>query len=58
MLVAAHAWDIAGAAWAGMQTAFIERAANQTFSLALPPDIIACDLVDLHYHLSESNNSV
>ena len=58
MLVTAHAWDVAGAAWAGMQTAFIERAANQTFSLALPPDIIACDLVDLHYQLSESNNSV
>ena len=47
MLVAAHAWDVAGAAWAGMQTAFIERAGNQPFSLALPPDIIASDLHDL-----------
>ena len=47
MLVAAHAWDVAGAAWVGMQTAFIERVGNQTFSLALPPDIIASDLNDL-----------
>ena len=47
MLVAAHAWDVAGAAWAGMQTAFIERAGNQPFPLALPPDIIASDLHDL-----------
>ena len=48
MLVAAHAWDIAGAAWSGMQTAFIERAGNQPFSLALPPDVIATNLLDLY----------
>ena len=51
MLVAAHAWDVAGAAWAGMQTAFIKRAGNQPFSLALPPDIIASDLNDLYDQL-------
>ena len=51
MLVAAHAWDVAGAAWVGMQTAFIERVGNQTFSLALPPDIIASDLNDLSVQL-------
>ena len=48
MLIAAHAWDVAGAAWAGMQTAFIERNGNQAFPLALPPDIIASDLHDLY----------
>ena len=53
LLVAAHAWDVAGAAWAGMRTAFIERAAIQTFSLALPPDIIASDLVDLYNQLTK-----
>ena len=51
MLVAAHAWDVAGAAWAGMQTAFIERVGNQPFHLALPPDIIATDLHDLYDQL-------
>lgn len=47
MLVAAHAWDVAGAAWAGMQTAFIERKGNQPFALALPPSICASDLHNL-----------
>ena len=47
MLVAAHAWDVAGAAWAGMQTAFIERKGNQPFSLALPPGVCASDLHNL-----------
>ena len=51
MLVAVHAWDIAGAAWVGMQTAFIERAGNQPFPLALPPDIVASDLHDLYDQL-------
>lgn len=44
MLVAAHAWDVAGAAWAGMQTAFIERAGSQVFPLAETPTISASDL--------------
>ena len=56
MLVAAHAWDVAGAAWTGMQTAFIERAGNQTFSLALPPDIMSSDLNDLYNQLTQIQN--
>ena len=56
MLVASHAWDVAGAAWAGMQTAFIERAGNQTFSLALPPDIMASNLNDLYNLLTQIQN--
>lgn len=47
MLVAAHAWDVAGAAWAGLQTAFIERKGNQPFPLALPPSLCASDLHNL-----------
>lgn len=39
MLVAAHGWDVAGAKWAGLQTAFIARAGQQTFPLAEPADI-------------------
>lgn len=44
MLVAAHAWDVAGAAWAGMQTAYIERAGSQVFPLAPAPTLSASDL--------------
>lgn len=44
MLVAAHGWDVAGAKWAGMQTAFIRRPRQQLFPLAPEPDL---DLHDL-----------
>ena len=44
MLVAAHGWDVAGAKWAGMQTAFIAREGQQKFPLAPAPDL---DVVDL-----------
>ncbi len=47
MLVAAHGWDVAGASWAGMQTAFIARPGQQIFPLAPPPDIVTLDLVGL-----------
>src|ERR1700737_4969409 len=47
MLVAAHGWDVAGAKWAGLQTAFIGRAGQQLFPLAPPPDVHAADVSDL-----------
>lgn len=47
MLVAAHGWDVAGAKWAGMQTAFIARKGQQKFPLAPEPDIDVEDLDDL-----------
>lgn len=47
MLVAAHGWDVAGAKWAGMATAFIAREGQQKFSLAPEPDVDAADLVAL-----------
>lgn len=53
MLVAAHAWDVAGAAWAGMQTAFIERAGNQVFPLAQAPTLSASDLDGLLKQLNQ-----
>ena len=47
MLVAAHGWDVAGAKWAGMQTAFIAREGQQKFPLAVPPDLDLSDLTAL-----------
>ncbi|HEY1230521.1 MAG TPA: haloacid dehalogenase type II, partial [Ramlibacter sp.] len=47
MLVAAHGWDVAGAAWAGMKTAFIAREGQHKFPLAPEPDADAADLVGL-----------
>lgn len=46
MLVAAHAWDVAGAAWAGMRTAYLARTGPQAFPLAPAPDTAAADLED------------
>ena len=46
-LVAAHAWDIAGAAWAGCQTAFIRRPGQYLSEVSPTPNIVANDLVDL-----------
>lgn len=44
MLVAAHGWDVAGAAWAGLRTAFIAREGQQKFPLAPAPEIDVADL--------------
>lgn len=50
MLVAAHGWDIAGAQWAGMRTAFIAREGQQKFPLASGPDVDVSDLTALGVH--------
>lgn len=47
MLIAAHGWDVAGAKWAGMQTAFIRRAGQQLFTLADEPDLQLTDMTGL-----------
>jgi len=39
MLIAAHGWDVAGANWAGWQTAFVNRPGQQLFPLANLPEI-------------------
>lgn len=44
MLVAAHGWDVAGAKWAGLQTAFVARQQQQLFPLADEPDLDVADL--------------
>lgn len=47
MLVAAHGWDVAGAKWAGMKTAFISRPGQQLYPHAEKPDIIAPNLTGI-----------
>lgn len=44
LLVAAHGWDVAGAKWAGLRTAFIAREGQQKFPLAPAPDVDVPDL--------------
>lgn len=46
MLVAAHGWDVAGAKWAGLRSAFIAREGQQKFPLTETPDVDATDLLD------------
>ena len=47
MLVAAHGWDVAGAKWAGLLTAFIGRGGQQLFPLGPKPDIHVADILGL-----------
>ncbi|MEG4594142.1 haloacid dehalogenase type II [Microcoleus sp. F8_C2] len=45
-MVAAHAWDIAGAACAGLRTAFINKEEKDYLDVYSKPEIIARDLVE------------
>ena len=47
MLVAAHGWDVAGAGWAGLRTAFVRRPGMAPFPLAGPPELVVRDLDEL-----------
>ena len=47
LLVAAHGWDVAGAKWAGMKTAFVARPGQQMFPLGPSPDITISSLAEL-----------
>jgi 2-haloacid dehalogenase len=47
LLVAAHAWDVAGARAAGCQAAFVTRPGKVLDPLAHPPDLVVTDLDDL-----------
>lgn len=51
MLVAAHGWDVGGAAWAGLRTAFVERAGQAPFALAPAPELVVGDLGELAQRL-------
>jgi 2-haloacid dehalogenase len=47
LLVAAHAWDIAGAARAGCATAFVARPGKALDPLVERPEIIGADLAEV-----------
>jgi 2-haloacid dehalogenase len=46
-LVAAHAWDLAGAAGAGCATAFVARPGKVLDPLVEAPDVIGADLAEV-----------
>jgi len=52
MLIAAHGWDIAGAAHAGMKTAFIHRKGQALYPLASPPNLTGKTLIELARQLN------
>ena len=45
LMIAAHGWDIAGAAHAGLATAFISREGQSIYTLAAAPTFIAADIL-------------
>lgn len=53
MMVAAHAWDLAGAKAAGLQTAFIQRPGATLYPNVAIPDLIVTDLDDLARQLAQ-----
>lgn len=44
MMIAAHGWDVGGAAWAGMRTAFVARPGQSLYPLAPEPEIVEADM--------------
>ncbi|WDQ14783.1 haloacid dehalogenase type II [Rhodopirellula sp. P2] len=47
LMVAAHAWDLAGAKSVGMQTAFVKRPGTALYPNVQKPDVIVNDLNEL-----------
>jgi 2-haloacid dehalogenase len=55
MMVAAHAWDLAGANSAGLQTAFISRPGTALYPKVRRPDHVVKDLPELAKSLREAD---
>lgn len=55
--IAAHAWDVSGAAHAGMQTAWIRRGEGVIGRTAATPDNQADDLLELAQQLTQSESA-
>ena len=53
-LIAAHAWDVAGAKRAGCKTAFVARPGKVLDPLALQPDMVEKDLLGVARRLASS----
>ncbi len=51
LLVAAHAWDVAGAMAAGCKAAFVQRPGKSLNPLGKKPDLVVTDLRDLERKL-------
>lgn len=54
LMVAAHAWDLAGAKKVGLQTAFIQRPSTALYPNAARPDYVVRNLAELVVKLTES----
>lgn len=52
MMVSSHGWDIAGAANAGMQTAYLKKGKDLLYALAPAPTLVCTNLLDLAAQLS------
>lgn len=52
LLVSAHGWDLAGAAHAGLQTAYLKQNRQMLYPLAPPPGFVCTNLKDLAAQLS------
>lgn len=53
LLVSAHGWDIAGAANAGMQTAYLKQSKQMLYPLSPQPGYSCTGLTDLAFQLSQ-----
>ena len=53
MMIAAHGWDVGGAAWAGMRTAFVARPGQAVFPLAPLPELTGKDMEAIAQQLIE-----
>lgn len=56
-MVAAHAWDIAGAIGAGLRTAFITQQKKEYLSIYPQPEIVASSLVAAASKIVESEGA-
>ena len=56
-LVAAHAWDVAGALRAGCRAAFVARPGMVLDPLAPEPDVVGSDLAEIAERLVELANA-
>lgn len=57
LLVSAHGWDLAGAAYAGMRTAYLEQKKQVLYPLAPEPEFVCKDLLQLSNLLAERTTS-
>lgn len=56
LMVAAHAWDLAGAENVGLQTAFIARPGKTLYPNVAKPDYVVNDLSELAHVLQKENS--